>query len=111
VTWLPGKDNADNVTRVELLVAVTLLAVPVVLNAPVPVRLVTTPDDGVPRAGVTKVGLVANTRLPVPVAFDMIPASCADVVLEKKLRLFAEVAHVAQAGTLVRLTAEKVGDV
>jgi hypothetical protein len=33
----------------------------------VPVRFVTTPDAGVPKAGVTKVGLVARTMLPVPV--------------------------------------------
>jgi hypothetical protein len=33
----------------------------------VPVRLVTTPDAGVPNAGVTNVGLVAKTMLPVPV--------------------------------------------
>jgi hypothetical protein len=30
VTWLPGSDKADSVTSVELLVAVILLAVPVV---------------------------------------------------------------------------------
>ena len=33
-----------------------------------PVALVKTPDAGVPRAGVTKVGLVANTAPPVPVS-------------------------------------------
>jgi hypothetical protein len=33
-----------------------------------PVALVRVPDDGVPRAGVTSVGLVANTRDPVPVS-------------------------------------------
>jgi hypothetical protein len=32
-----------------------------------PVKLVATPDDGVPKAGVTKVGLVANTFEPEPV--------------------------------------------
>ena len=32
-----------------------------------PVRLVATPDAGVPKAGVTKVGLVARTTLPLPV--------------------------------------------
>jgi hypothetical protein len=32
-----------------------------------PVMLVATPDDGVPKAGVTKVGLVANTFEPEPV--------------------------------------------
>ena len=34
-----------------------------------PVTLVITPDVGVPRRGVTKVGLVANTKAPVPVSF------------------------------------------
>ena len=33
-----------------------------------PVALVKTPDAGVPRAGVTRVGLVANTASPVPVS-------------------------------------------
>jgi hypothetical protein len=33
-----------------------------------PVAFVNTPDDGVPSAGVTRVGLVANTRAPVPVS-------------------------------------------
>jgi hypothetical protein len=33
-----------------------------------PVALVRIPDEGVPRAGVTRVGLVANTRAPVPVS-------------------------------------------
>ena len=34
-----------------------------------PVKLVATPLDGVPNAGVTNVGDVAKTRLPVPVSF------------------------------------------
>ncbi len=33
-----------------------------------PVAFVSVPEDGVPRAGVTKVGLVANTNAPVPVS-------------------------------------------
>ena len=33
-----------------------------------PVRLVATPDAGVPSAGVTKVGELANTNAPVPVS-------------------------------------------
>jgi len=32
-----------------------------------PVQFVKVPEDGVPKAGVTKVGLVANTTLPDPV--------------------------------------------
>ena len=42
--------------------------VPLMLMEAVPVRLVTTPDAGVPSAGVTRVGLVANTNAPVPVS-------------------------------------------
>ena len=34
-----------------------------------PVQLVSVPLEGVPSAGVTNVGLVANTRAPVPVSF------------------------------------------
>ena len=40
---------------------------PAVNPAAVPVRLVATPDAGVPRIGVTKVGLVDKTTLPEPV--------------------------------------------
>ena len=47
--------------------AVVAPTVPLILMLAVPVRLVTTPEDGVPRAGVTKVGEVARTLLPVPV--------------------------------------------
>jgi hypothetical protein len=47
--------------------AVVAPTVPLMLIEAVPVRLVTTPEDGVPRAGVTKVGEVARTLLPVPV--------------------------------------------
>jgi hypothetical protein len=42
--------------------------VPLMLIEAVPVRLVTTPLEGVPRAGVTKVGEVAKTNDPVPVS-------------------------------------------
>ena len=35
---------------------------------PAPVQLDRSPDAGVPKAGVTKVGLVANTAEPVPVS-------------------------------------------
>jgi hypothetical protein len=40
---------------------------PVLIGSPV--QLVSVPDDGVPRTGVTSVGLVANTSAPVPVSF------------------------------------------
>jgi hypothetical protein len=41
--------------------------VPAVSPVAVPVRLVATPEDGVPRAGVIRVGLVCRTEAPVPV--------------------------------------------
>jgi len=40
---------------------------PAVRPAAVPVKLVATPEAGVPRRGVTRVGEVCNTTLPVPV--------------------------------------------
>ncbi len=45
-----------------------------------PVRLVATPDVGVPSSGVTSVGLVANTSAPDPVSSLMTPFSCRLVV-------------------------------
>ena len=43
-----------------------------------PVMLVATPEAGVPRAGVTKVGLVANTKAPVPVSLVTAAAKLAE---------------------------------
>jgi hypothetical protein len=51
---------------VKLALVVTL---PAVNPAAVPVIFVPTKVDGVPRFGVTKVGLVANTKAPEPVSF------------------------------------------
>ena len=45
-----------------------VVTLPAVKPAAVPVTFVITPDAGVPRAGVTSVGLVANTAAPVPVS-------------------------------------------
>ena len=45
-----------------------IAAVPTTPAAGKPVAFVSVPLDGVPRAGVTNVGLVANTREPVPVS-------------------------------------------
>jgi hypothetical protein len=50
---------------VKLALVVTL---PAVRPDAVPVMFVPTKADGVPKAGVTRVGLVANTRAPVPVS-------------------------------------------
>jgi hypothetical protein len=46
-----------------------------------PVALVNTPDEGVPRAGVTKVGLVFKTLLPVPVELVTPVPPCATVTV------------------------------
>jgi hypothetical protein len=61
-------ESEEAVTLVNAPVfAVVAPTVPLMLMLAVPVRLVTTPEDGVPRAGVTKVGEVARTLSPVPV--------------------------------------------
>ena len=62
-----------------------------------PVALVSTPDAGVPRAGVTNVGLVANTAAPVPVGLLMTPSSCAEVVEANCDSGLPVTPHVAQA--------------
>ena len=45
-----------------------------------PVALVSVPDVGVPRIGLTNVGVLANTNAPVPVSSEITPANWADVV-------------------------------
>ena len=52
-----------------------------------PVQFVRVQEAGVPRAGVTRVGLLANTRAPLPVSSLITPASCADVVAENCARV------------------------
>ena len=59
--------------------------VPLILMDAVPVRFVTTPDAGVPRAGVTKVGEVANTKAPVPVSSVTAVRRLADEGVAKKV--------------------------
>ena len=51
-----------------------VVTVPAVRFAAVPVRFVATPLIGVPSAGVTSVGLVANTSAPLPVSSEITPA-------------------------------------
>src|SRR3990167_3578574 len=46
-----------------------------------PVAFVSTHDDGVPRAGVTSVGEVANTNAPLPVSSEICPATPDDTVV------------------------------
>ena len=52
----------------EPVAGVVAPTVPLMLMEAVPVRFVTVPLDGVPNAGVTSVGLLANTKAPVPVS-------------------------------------------
>jgi hypothetical protein len=54
-----------------------------------PVQLVNVPDEGVPRAGVTNVGLVANTRDPDPVSSDTADAKLALVGVPKNVATLA----------------------
>ena len=55
------------------------VAAPAVKLAPVPVMLVPTKADGVPRAGVTRVGELENTTLPVPVSSESHCEKCCEV--------------------------------
>jgi len=70
--------DADSVVN-EPAAAVVAPTVPLMFIEAVPVRFVTTPLLGVPKAGVTKTGLVANTAAPVPVSLVSAAASCAEV--------------------------------
>jgi hypothetical protein len=66
--------------------AVTPTPVPVTLPTGI-LQLVRSPEDGVPKAGVTRTGDVANTKAPLPVSSDMTPANCNEVVAANTLRL------------------------
>jgi hypothetical protein len=67
---------------VKLAFVVTL---PAVKPEAVPVMFVPTKADGVPRAGVTKVGLLAKTKAPLPVSSVMAEARLADDGVPKKV--------------------------
>jgi hypothetical protein len=67
---------------VKLALVVTL---PAVRPEAVPVMFVPTKADGVPKAGVTKVGLVANTKEPVPVSSVTAEIKLADDGVPKKV--------------------------
>jgi len=54
-----------------------------------PVQLVRVPEDGVPKAGVTRVGDVANTNAPVPVSSVTAAIKLADDGVPKKVATFA----------------------
>lgn len=73
----------DEVTApVKLALVVTL---PAVKPEAVPVMLVPTKADGVPKAGVTNVGEVANTKAPEPVSSVTAAAKLADEGVPKKV--------------------------
>ena len=55
------------------------VALPAVRLAAGPVKFVATPLAGVPNAGVTNVGLVANTNAPLPVSSDIAVFNSNDV--------------------------------
>ena len=90
------------IAPVRLAFVVTLDAVKAVA---VPVILVPTRADGVPRAGVTKVGEVANTLAPVPVSSVRAVANCAEVKEPKELALPTEVTAPVRLAFVVTLDA------
>jgi hypothetical protein len=65
-----------------------------------PVQLVRVPEDGVPNAGVTRVGDVANTNAPLPVSSDITPANCNEVVAANTLKLLPVVVNVPAVGNV-----------
>ena len=72
-----------------------------------PVILVATPEAGVPRAGVTRVGDVANTAAPEPVSSDKAVDSCAEVNDPKTAALPVEVTCPVKFALVVTLPAVK----
>jgi hypothetical protein len=79
------KDDAlptEVTAPVKLALVVTL---PAVRPEAVPVMFVPTKADGVPKAGVTRVGLLANTKAPDPVSSDTAEARLADDGVPKKV--------------------------
>jgi len=68
-----------------------------------PVQLVSVPEDGVPKAGVTRVGEVANTKAPLPVSSDMTPANSKEVVAACTDNLSVVTTSVLLVGIVVEL--------
>jgi len=79
---------ADSVVNAPV-VGVVAPTVPLMLMDAVPVRLVTTPLEGVPSAGVTSVGLVANTKAPEPVSSVTADARLDELGVARKVATFA----------------------
>ena len=89
-------------TPVPPLAAGKMPVTPVVRGRPV--ALVSTAADGVPRFGVVRLGLVANTSAPEPVSSLITPASSAEVVAAKAESLSVVTTKVLEAGTVVPLS-------
>ena len=70
-----------------------------------PVAFVSVALDGVPKAGVTRVGLVAKTAEPEPVSSVKAPASCADVNDPRDVTLPTEVTAPVRLALVVTLPA------
>ena len=68
-----------------------------------PVQLVRVPEDGVPKAGVTRVGEVANTKDPLPVSSDITPANSEDEVAACTFNLSVVTTSVLLVGIAVVL--------
>lgn len=65
---LPPDSTIEKPVVTSVVAAAAVVALPAVKPAAVPVMFVPTKAVGVPKAGVTSVGLVANTAAPVPVS-------------------------------------------
>ena len=68
-----------------------------------PVALVSVNEVGVPKFGVTRVGLVAKTNAPEPVSSEITPANSAEVVAANVLNLLLVRATVPVASGMVRV--------
>ena len=82
-------DPSDAALPTEVTIPVKLALVvtlPAVKEAPVPVMLVPTSADGVPKFGVVKTGLVVYATTPVPLSSVRMVASLADVLIDEVAR-------------------------
>jgi hypothetical protein len=103
----PLKDTPPIVLAVCRVVAVVAVAAlpPIFSAVAVPVTLVITPEAGVPRAGVTSVGLVAKTFAPDPVSLVSAAANCADVNDPRLVALPTEVTAPVRLALVVTVAA------
>jgi hypothetical protein len=70
-----------------------------------PVQLVRVPEDGVPNAGVTSDGEVANTNAPLPVSSDITPASSEEEVAACIFNLLPVVIRIPAVGNVTFVAA------